>query len=237
MKRNTRVDRKTYVSLPFHSLYFLFFLNYIDREAKMRAGTKITDNASWENWGTNGLVFGLIFMIIGVLTQIFEFPRVYNGSSNIDIINNNTDSLYLISNYYQHWWPWTYAANLFGIFTFSTGIIGILAGLRRTYTSIYGLFTMSFVSAVFSIYLIVYFSFIISFYRSNGLGSASNRTQPQSVSYGLASTQLVIALLNLIVSVLSAIFAGRAIALGVEKGVTQDDIPQYMLTPPLRRAY
>jgi len=36
---------------------------------------------------------------------------------------------------------------------------------------------------------------------------------------------------------LSAVFAGRAIALGVEKGVTKDDIPEYMLTPPLRRAY
>jgi hypothetical protein len=74
----------------------------------MRASTDITENTSWKNWGTYGLVFGLIFLIIGILMQIFEFPRVYNGETNIDIINNNTDSLYLISNYYQHWWPWIY---------------------------------------------------------------------------------------------------------------------------------
>ncbi|CAM4768879.1 unnamed protein product [Rotaria magnacalcarata] len=128
-----------------------------------------------------------------------------------------------MTNYYNHFWPWTYPASLFGLFTFIAGIIGLLAGMRGTYTAIYGFFTMSVISALFAIYLIIYFSFIISFYRSNGWDRPSNRTHAQSVSYSLASTQLTVALVNAIVSILSAILAGRAIALCVDKGVKEQD--------------
>ncbi|CAF0920305.1 unnamed protein product [Rotaria sp. Silwood1] len=108
-------------------------------------------------------------------------------------------------------------SNLFGLFTFLTGLVaclvGILAGFRGTYTSIFGFLTMNVASALFAIYLIVYFAFIVSFYRSNGLDKPSNRTTYESVSYGLACTQLTVSLINVITSILSAIFSGRAIAL------------------------
>ena len=163
------------------------------------------------------------------MTQIFEIPRVYNGATNVDVFNNMTDGLYIISNYYNHWWPWTYAANLFGIFTFVTGIAGILAGRRKTYASIFVFFTMSVVSASFAIYLAVYFGFIISFYRSMGKDKTNNRTSAESVSYGLAGTQLAVSLINIIMSLLSAILAGRSIALCVDKSVKSEDI--YVMTP------
>jgi hypothetical protein len=203
----------------------------------MRAQTAIGVNSSWINWGINGFIAGFLLIIIGILTQIFEFPRVYNGATNENINNTMTNDLYLMSNYYNHWWPWTYAANLFGLFTFFTGIVGILAGVRRSYTSIFGFFTMSVVSAVFAIYLLIYFAFIISFYRSNGKDKSSNRTGSESVSYGLACTQLTIAIINIIISTLSAILAGRAIALCVRKGIKKDDIIQPMSTPRLRKVY
>jgi hypothetical protein len=204
----------------------------------MHAKTRTTRNSAWENWGSEGLIFGFSLVIIGILTQVLEFPRVYNGATNININTDLADSLYQIPNYYNHWWPWTYAANLFGLFTFLTGIMGILAGTRRTYTSIFGFFTMSVVSALFAIYLIVYFGFIISFYQSIGKDTSSNRTKPEGVSYGLACTQLVIACFNVLISILSAIFAGRAIALCVDKGVSQDDIQPIAITPrPRHRAY
>ncbi|CAF1415569.1 unnamed protein product [Adineta ricciae] len=189
----------------------------------MKATVKYTQNYAWENWGMHGFVFGLVLALIGLLTQALEFPRVYNGATNLDVIGNFTDDIYMITNYYQHWWPWTYPASCFGLFTLVTGVIGVLSALRRTYTSVYGLFTMSVVSALFAIYLVVYFSFIISLYRTNGQDKPSNRTAEESVSYGIAGTQLSIALLNIIASVLTAIFSGRAIALWVQKGVTQDD--------------
>lgn len=203
----------------------------------MLGKTKITQNSSWVNWGTNGFIYGSLLIIIGIMTQVFEIPRVYNGASNANIETNRTDSIYLISNYYNHWWPWTYAANFFGLFTLITGIAGLLAAVRRNYTSILIFFTMCFVSAVSAIYLIVYFAFIISFYRSNGKDTSSNRTSSESVSYGLACTQLVVAIINIVISTISAIIAGRAIALCVSKGVEDEDIIPPPLTPRPRPVY
>ncbi|CAF4098374.1 unnamed protein product [Rotaria magnacalcarata] len=205
----------------------------------MHANVRIVRNTSWENWGAYGFVFGFLLVLIGILTQAFEFPRVYNGATNVNLNGTIYVGLYNMTNYYNHFWPWTYPASLFGLFTFIAGIIGLLAGMRGTYTAIYGFFTMSVISALFAIYLIIYFSFIISFYRSNGWDRPSNRTHAQSVSYSLASTQLTVALVNAIVSILSAILAGRAIALCVDKGVKEQDvIMTYPTRSPLpHRAY
>jgi hypothetical protein len=204
----------------------------------MRANTKITQNSSWESWGSIGVLVGFFLTLIGVLTQILEVPRIYSGATNFNAATNATNALYLIPSYYHHWWPWTYAACLFGLFTFAAGIVGILSGLRRTYTSIYGFFTMSSLSAFLAIYLIVYFSFIISFYRSLDKDKASNRLQVESVSYGLACTQLVVALLNLVLSIAAAVLSGRAVALCVPKGVSDEDmLPIAGSTPLPPRAY
>ena len=204
----------------------------------MHTRTKITKNSAWETWGSAGLVCGFLLFIVGIVTQILEFPRVYNGATNLNVNMNMTDSLYLISNYYQHWWPWTYPASLFGLFTFFTGIMGILAGIRGTYTSILGFFTMSVVSATFAIYLIVYFAFIVSFYRSMGKDRSSQRTAAESVSYGLASTQIVVAIINIVLCTISAVLAGRAIALCVGKGISNDEPVFFPARTPLPpRAY
>jgi hypothetical protein len=185
----------------------------------MYPNMKIRGNRSWENWGTSGFLFGIPLIMIGIITQVLEYPRIYNGPTN-----ENNDTLYSISNYYNHWWPWTYAASLFGLFTFLTGIMGVLAGARRSYASILGFFTMCIISTLFAIYLIVYFAIIISFYRSMNKDQAQYRRQTESVSYGLASTQLAVACVNVIISLIAAIFAGRAIALCVPKGVFYDDV-------------
>lgn len=204
----------------------------------MYAKTKVRVNSSWENWGVDGIICGLLLSLIGILLQCLEIPRIYNGSTNVNPLNNVTEGLYKIPNYYQHWWPWTYPACLFGLLTFITGIVGIVAGIRGTYTSIFGFFTMSVISAVFSIYLIVYFGFIISFYRSLGKDQPSNRSIWESVSYGLASTQMAMSCLNLVTSTIAAIFAGRAIALCVPKGITEDDMLPFVPRTPLPpRAY
>lgn len=204
----------------------------------MYVTTKIRANSAWENWGTAGALCGFSLCIIGILLQCLEIPRIYNGATNVDALTNITDGIYQMSNYNQHWWPWTYPACLFGLFTFITGVVGILAAIRGTYTSIFGFFTMSAVSAVFSIYLIVYYGFVISLYRSMGKDKPSNRTAAESVSYGLASTQMAIACLNIIISSLAAIFSGRAIALCVSKGFVEDDIlPLAPRTPLPPSAY
>ena len=179
---------------------------------------KLRDNRAWDNWGSSGIIFGIILIVLGGVIQIFEFPRIYNGPTNID------NGLYMMSNSYNHWWPWTYAASIFGLFTFLTGFMGLVAGYRRTYGSILGFFLMSIVSFLFAIYLVDYFSFLIGFYRSLKKDLADHRTQAESVAFGLAGTQLAMSCLNVIVSFLAAIFSGRAIAICVPKGVFYDDV-------------
>lgn len=184
----------------------------------MYPNMKLRDNRAWDNWGSSGIIFGIILIVLGGVIQIFEFPRIYNGPTNID------NGLYMMSNSYNHWWPWTYAASIFGLFTFLTGFMGLVAGYRRTYGSILGFFLMSIVSFLFAIYLVVYFSFLIGFYRSLKKDQADHRTQAESVAFGLAGTQLAMSCLNVIVSFLAAIFSGRAIAICVPKGVFYDDV-------------
>lgn len=189
----------------------------------MYPNMRLRGNRSWDNWGSNGFLFGILLIIIGLVTQVLEYPRIYNGPTNEKDPLPAKD-LYRISNYYNHWWPWTYAASLFGLFTFLTGFMGIIAGSRRSYSSIFGFFTMCIISMLFAIYLIVYFAFIIAFYRSLNRDQSTHRTQAESVAYDLASAQLAIACLNVLISLLAAIFSGRAIALCVPKGVFYDDV-------------
>ncbi len=184
----------------------------------MYPNMKLRGNRSWEHWGSNGYIFGIPLIILGIIIQVLEYPRIYNGPTNVG------DGLYLISNYYNHWWPWTYAASLFGLFTFLTGLMGILAGNRRSYGSILGFFIMCLLSTLFAIYLIVYFSFIIAFYRSMNKDQENFRTKEESVAYGLAATQLAMACVNVLISLLAAIFSARAIALCQPKGVFYDDV-------------
>jgi len=184
----------------------------------MYPNMKLRRNPSWENWGSSGFIFGILLILIGLTTQVLEYPRIYNGPTN------EGDGLYLISNYYNHWWPWTYAASIFGLFTFLTGFMGILAGNRRSYGSILGFLTMCLFSTLFAIYLIVYFAFIISFYRSMNKDKSSQRTSAESISYGLASAQLAMACINVLISLFATIVTGRAIAICVPKGVFYDDV-------------
>ncbi|CAF4554926.1 unnamed protein product, partial [Rotaria magnacalcarata] len=182
----------------------------------MYPNMKMTRNHSWENWGLNGFVTGVLLIIIGILTQVLEYPRIYNGPANY---NNN---LYTMSNYYNHWWPWTYAASTFGLFTLLAGIMGILAGVRRSYGTILSFSIMCLFSTLFAIYLIVYFAIIVRFYQQQK-SAASQLRSIHPTSYSITITQLVIASLNALVSLTATILAGRAITLGVPKGVFFDD--------------
>ncbi|CAF1446507.1 unnamed protein product, partial [Adineta ricciae] len=73
----------------------------------MYPNMRLRRNYSWDNWGSHGYTFGVILLIIGILTQVLEYPRIYNGPTNEDY------GLNLVTEYYNHWWPWTYAASIF----------------------------------------------------------------------------------------------------------------------------
>ena len=186
----------------------------------MYPNMKLRGDRSWINWGSQGLVFGSILILLGLLTQVLEFPRIFNGPTN----DGNATGLYQNGNYYNHWWPWTYAASLFGLVTMAAGIAGLIAGRRRSYGSILSFFATCLLSMLFAIFLIVYFAFIISFYRSMHKDRPSARTSSESVAYGLACTQLALACVNVLLSLIAAISAARAIALCTPKGVFYEDV-------------
>ncbi|CAF4983430.1 unnamed protein product, partial [Rotaria sp. Silwood1] len=177
----------------------------------------------------HGYIFGMLLIIIGIVIQILEYPRIFNGPTNIN------DNLYTISNYYNHWWPWTYAASIFGLFTLLTGIMGILAGIRKSYGSILSFFIMCLFSTLFAIYLIIYFALIIKFYQIMTIKNKTNqRTDTETIAYGLASTQLAMGCINVLISFIATIFAGRAIAICIPKGVLYDDVQPMSISTSYR---
>ena len=186
----------------------------------MYPNMKIRGNRSWDNWGTHGLLFGSLLIFLGLVIQVLEFPRIYNGPTD----RPSGTPLYTDGNYFNHWWPWTYAASLFGLLTLLTGVVGVVAGRRRSYASILAFFIMCILSTLMAIYLIVYFSFIIAYYGAMNKDKPAYRTSEESVAYGLAGTQLALACLNVLLSLVAAIFAGRAIALCTPKGVYYEDV-------------
>ena len=194
----------------------------------MYPNMRINRNHSWDNWGTHGYIFGILLILIGILIQVLEYPRIYNGPTNED------DSLYSMSNYYNHWWPWTYAASIFGLFTLLSGIMGILAATQRSYGAILSFFIMCLFSTLFAIYLIVYFAFIIASYREMNKHESSFRTNRKSIVYGLVCAQLTIACINVLISLIGAIVTGRTIAICVPKGVLYNDIQPMSKSLPYR---
>jgi hypothetical protein len=64
---------------------------------------------------------------------------------------------------------------------------------------------------------------------------AKFRTNAESIAYGLTGTQLAMACVNVLISLLASIFAGRAIAICVPKGVFYDDVQPVPYRPYANR--
>lgn len=204
--RRARPSRSIVRSFIVHS-HRLAFIMY--------PNMKLRNNRSWDSWGSQGLILGGLLLFLGLVIQVLEYPRIYNGPTN----EETGVFLYQNSNYFHHWWPWTYAASIFGLLTFFAGLMGIIAGCRRTYGSIFIFFALALLSLLMSIYLIVYFSIIIGVYRSVDRDSSA-----ESVGFGLAGTQLALACLNFLLSLIAAIVSARAIRLCTPKGVYYEDV-------------
>jgi hypothetical protein len=77
-------------------------------------------NSSWERWGRLALILATLLFLIGLLIQILEIVRIYNGLynyglSNYDLTGNSAFPVANLGNAYflyaepWHIWPWTYA--------------------------------------------------------------------------------------------------------------------------------
>jgi hypothetical protein len=89
-----------------------------------------------------------------------------------------------------HYWPWTNAANLFGLVVLVSGINGIISSYRRSYSTVFSFLTTSLLASIFSGYLIGYYSIIIKYYIKFNLNDANKRPQSMNTSWNLAGTNL-----------------------------------------------
>jgi hypothetical protein len=87
-----------------------------------------------------------------------------------------------------HYWPWSYAANLFGLVIIAAGISGIISFFRRSYGSIFMFMTLSLLSMLLSLFLIAYFSILVTYYKTKVMESP--RSQTMNTSYGLIGANL-----------------------------------------------
>jgi hypothetical protein len=205
-------------------------------------------NDYWERWGRSGAILGSLLFLTGLLMQILEIVRIYNGVyanglANFDFTGNprfpvrtpyNAFFLYVEP---THFWPWSYAGGTFGLLFMLTGLVGIMSAIRRSYTFLYTFFALSLLSFLFSIFVIVYYSIIVGYYRryrspvDPTASVASNRNRPSAgdQSYALVGTNLALSIVALLLSFVSMLVARRGgqIASHRKDYVNVNSIPKY----------
>jgi len=177
-------------------------------------------NPAWENWGFKGCCIGFPLTLFGLLISICEIVRIiygitnrgifnYDGSGNAAFTVNDPSLLFPVglgANFpikveKFHYWPWSYAANLFGLVIIAAGISGIVSYFRRSYTSVFLFMSLSLLSMLLGGFLIGYFAILVNYYISYGINDSSKRSQSMNTSFGLVAANLafscVIVLLGL----------------------------------------
>ena len=125
-----------------------------------------------------------------------------------------------------HFWPWTYAGNLFGLIAATAGVVGIISYYRRSYTSLILFMTLCLLSVGFCGYLIGYFSVLVNYYnRLNYM--APGHAQTVDTSFGIIVANLVISIILTILAAIAALLAALALSLCRHKGLHFDKYRPY----------
>lgn len=198
------------------------------------------DNPAWRNWGIVPLGIGGFLAILGILIQILEIVRIYNGLYNNGIIGLNLSTFMLalagpgnppstggqfLALEQWHFWPWTYPGSQFGLLIMIAGITGIVSAYRKSYSTIFAFFALSLFSFLLSIFLIIYYSIMLNYYRRllapfrtdvrilavRNIGADSG-----PISNGVTGANLAFSVLSLVTALLATIYAGRAGRIGTQ---------------------
>lgn len=198
------------------------------------------DNPAWRNYGIVPLGLGGFLTILGILIQILEIVRIYNGLYNNGIIGLNLNVFLLalggvgnpsstngqfLALEQWHFWPWTYPGSQFGLLIMIAGITGIVSAYRKSYSTVYAFFAFSLFSFLFSIFLIIYYSIMLNYYRKfilpfrpevRVLAIKNIGADSGSISNGVTGANLAFSVLSLITALIATIYAGRAGRIGTE---------------------
>ena len=114
----------------FHKLWFFKSWAYLKKVLffQFKQGNNgFEEDPAWDNWGFVGILFGLILTVLGILLQVLEIVRIYNGVYNFGLknfdlsdqlqfpIGNISNSQFLFGERW-HYWPWTYPGKLAHVF-------------------------------------------------------------------------------------------------------------------------
>lgn len=107
---------------------------------------------------------------------------------------------------------------IFGLLITSTGIVGIISALRRSYSLIFTFFLFCMLSGLECIFLIIYYSILLNYYYryytklvpGAELWDSANRPDAGDRSFGLVGAQLAFSLFTLLLSFATMFYAACA---------------------------
>ncbi len=161
--------------------------------------------------------------MLGLAISITEIVRIIYGVTNRGLSNYNIgenplynvkddSNLYPVQNFPRrvekfHYWPWSYAANLFGLVAIFAGLTGLISAYRRSYSTVFLFMSLSLLSALFGGYLIGYYAVLISYYNANGLYDQNRRPSTMNTTWGIMW-------FNLAASIAITLLGGAAFLIG-----------------------
>lgn len=128
-----------------------------------------------------------------------------------------------------HYWPWSYAANLFGLVAIFAGASGIVSAFRRSYTTLFVFMSLSLLTTLLAGYLIGYYAVLISYYTSTGLTNPAIRPATMDTTWGLIGFNMAVSCAMVLVGAISFLAAFCGIRGCQAKGLHLSDIkPPYI---------
>ena len=105
------------------------------------------------------------------------------------------------------------------------GIAGIVSAYRKSYSTVFAFFALSLFSFLLSIFLIIYYSIMLNYYRRliapfrpdvRILGIKNIGADSGPISNGVTGANLAFSVLSLITALLATVYAGKAGRIGTQ---------------------
>jgi hypothetical protein len=213
---------------------------YIPRSKLRESPQPNFRNSCWEQWGNRGTVIGLPLIVTGTALSVVEIVRIIYGITNRGLNNYVNDGRAYVaddSNLWPigsgqtpikpekfHYWPWSYAANLFGLVAIIAGVCGIVSAYRRSYSSLFSFMTFSLLSSLLGGYLVGYYAILLNYYLTYGFNNWNLRTGTIDTSFGLCATNLAFSMLLVCLGAIGFVMAYLGINGCQAKGLHLDQV-------------
>ena len=193
-------------------------------------------------------VVGTLLGLFGFSISITEIVRIIygvtnRGISNYAYANSNSVGIKHDSNLYPvsvnpvpmrvekfHYWPWSYAANMFGLVAMFAGVAGLISSFRRSYSSLFTFMSLSLLSFLFGGYMIAYYAILLAYYLTTAasLGSTYVRSGTENTSFGLIIFNLALSSLICLFGLAGFVIGMVGIRGGTAKGLHLENKPPFI---------